>query len=313
MRHNNYRTYDKEQYFNSLDFTLENDLREDYHEVRYFDDFLDNLDKILAENKDTIYFYTGWNYKPVKELQSNNRYKKYGICKYENNENLNIPIYIYLYEKFNKSYASVNRKSDKIIISINTAKNNKNLLRYLLEHELTHVVCDYSEENFANLNSLKNSISYDENIFNLNMSSFEKIMRYLYWINKSEQDAKISATLKYIREKREANAEKQIDYEATVKYIKETYELNQLNLFKADYENISHLTDKEIYILGYYMQMHHYFTNILNREFVNNAIKTNLYDKNILNDVINTYSFRYKEYKAKLFNYIARQKIIFKE
>jgi len=57
------------------------------------------------------------------------------------------------------------------------------------------------------------------------------------------------------------------------------------------------------------MQMHHYFTSILNKEFVNNAIKNNSYDKNIVNNIIVAYSFRFKEYEEKIFNYVSKQKI----
>jgi len=74
-----HRMPELEAYYRSLDYSLDRDLNEKYHEVRYFDAFLDNIGDIIETHKDDVMFYTGWNYKPVKKIE-NHRFNKYGIC-----------------------------------------------------------------------------------------------------------------------------------------------------------------------------------------------------------------------------------------
>jgi len=67
MKSKNRRNPEIERYFQSTEFFLNMILNEKYHEVRNFDDFLENIENILNKNKNELYFYTGWNYKPIKE------------------------------------------------------------------------------------------------------------------------------------------------------------------------------------------------------------------------------------------------------
>jgi len=186
-----------------------------------------------------------------------------------------------------------------------------NTLKYSLQHEFTHAVCDYSEDNYANLNNLKNSISYEDNIFNIEKYQFNEIMTALYWLNKSEQDARISATMKYIREKRLAKNEiNDINSDDATKYIIETYFLNQLDKFKISLKKVTtEFTNEMIYILGYYMQMHHYIYSTCYKNTIDNAIKNNEYNNELLSNIKNYYYFQFNQYQKKLYQYILRQKI----
>jgi len=179
-----------EDYYNSLEFALHHDLDEEYHEVRYFDDFIDNINVILSEHEDEDEFYTGWNYKPIKE-EIHGRYKKYGLCRNMDNKDIDVPIYIKKDYFPNKTHTSVNRKSDRIVITLYYYNLNMDFLKYSLLHELTHVVTDYSEKDHANLDSLKNTIGYDVDVFDIYKSNtsddkYIQIMEMLYWLNKSE-------------------------------------------------------------------------------------------------------------------------------
>jgi len=254
MRNKNWRNPEMEKYFHSTDFYLDMKLNEKYHEVRYFDDFLDNIEKILEKHEDEIYFYTGWNYKPIKEYVGG-VIKKYGICEKTDNEYVDYPIYINIRYMEDDSYTSIDRNTDKIVITINTYNLKMNTLRYSLQPEFMHVVCDYSEKGYSNLNTLKNTISYDDNIFDIDEDAYKEIMTALYWINKSEQEARLSATLKYVREKRiGSNDIEDMTPDIAPDYIIQTYFLNQLDLFKISLNKINReFTDKMLYVLGYYM------------------------------------------------------------
>jgi len=183
------------------------------------------------------------------------------------------------------------------------------ILKYELAHEITHIVMDYSENDYANLDSRKYSIGYGENVFELNEFDFEKVIKMLYMLNKSEQDARISATLKYIRERRVANNIDKMDYPTTVYYMDETKFLNQLDEFANQCDVVNQSPDSIVYILGYYMQFHHYLYGKLYKETVKKTIETQSFDKAICKMIKERYYHLYKEYRKKLFKYIINQEI----
>lgn len=295
------------------------DLFESGHELKIFDDFLNDVfthDLKHIYESSSGFFNTGWSFYSTKCIDQNNHIKYTPFCK--KNSNIGYPIYIeFVYDEISEMYASIkNRQIDpldltyeNIIIVINMFYiDDIRLLKSSIKHELTHVVPSYIKQNFNNLNSKKNTIGYSvdhynifKRTFDISKPEYDMLCEMLYLLNDSEQDAFINGTLQYIS----YNDNKSID-----EYINDSYVTNKIDRFEYCLDYLNTASDYFILILGYYMQFHHYISGNLKLQYVINydshSIKETRIDKKNAKEIKNYFSYYFEKYKKKLTNAISR-------
>lgn len=175
---------------------LNNKLNEEYHITTVFDDVITDIGEIYNKGIDNEIIYTNWNFNSETQLCNN-------LC----TEDIDIPIYVEIFNQNSKEFSAVYDKEDypgKIIIQLNRfkIKGNKTRLYACCRHEFLHIREMYAT-NHNVLKSYKNRIP-DNNLVKqfsdsvLNDFFFDIIKNICYLYNNSEKRARLNAVDKFI-------------------------------------------------------------------------------------------------------------------
>lgn len=236
-----------------------------------------------------------------------------------------------------------NISDTKIYISLNK-QYSKQILRSFMQHELIHAIKMFADDNKNCIISKKDTVGYDieKYIKEFNIpKNYQDIVNLLYIMSKTEMEASINATCRFINDlsvndihdyiikRYEYMCNKQLDYSVKnilskqqqlfnlLTYTKDTHYLNRFLILKellADYL----LYNKDIILfIGYYLHKHKLYNG--NNEYLNfnfiyvlmhqllNDTQIEIYnkDKNLIkecNNIINTIDKIYIAYKKRLYN-----------
>ena len=272
------------------------------------DNIIDDLLKKFEDNN--ILFYSGYCFYSEKN-NDKNHIKIIPKC-IKSDKIIHHPIYFYLFKDANSDKAYIESRykltngkyteNDKVIIYINLYNFDTEAYKYILEHDVIHIIQSYSHENFNNALNKKNTINYgEENIFNLDKNKFEMICKYLSFLNKSEQDANISSTGLFIEN---------LNIERIAKNIPEIIilsdEYSKHSLFKEAVNNLENLSYEDTLYIGYYMWFHHYIKDNFSKQFIINSLKIKDEDKKkkIINKIRDSYFYNFKQYEKRLYSFI---------
>lgn len=337
---------DYESVFHSPNFELYK-LNEKYHEVCISQQILNNIIKIIKDNKNNLGkdIYTNYCFKIYKV----NNHKTYKIYK-SININKDHPIYVNLYSNKSNVYGKtenriisndINLDNDHIRIYINVYYINMEKFIYsVLKHELTHVVEMYSAKKFNNINNLKNTIGIDKDndiMLDINPLAKNMLNRMVYLFSNTEHNAHINGLAEFINKLSPTEIKKYtkyIQHENDDENIKVINNINNpIYNFMRNYDDLDILTNYQefedymfdlksylenndllpIFYLGYLLQKHHLIYNKtqINWDFIKNYMdkKYKNYSKyhNIAVQIVSFYDYKIKQYREDIYKIIYKK------
>lgn len=304
-------------------------LNEEYHEISETDDIISYIISLADNSPLNTPIYSSYVFSFNKQDKPKYKFIKQSIDiqKYH-------PIYvIFQYIEDDSIYGEIEMRqvdnnntdynTDPIYIYINTY--NKDFLQYTLKHELTHVVNMFSAYRHNNIMSLKNTVGYDDNDLQLNPSIYNKVMRMLYIVVKTEQDAHLNALAEYMNNLSDNEKHDILNFEETTLFKKifnfitnnkTISQLTQIPEFRGYIFDMEHLLEigdySLIFYIGYYLQKHHiiWLDEHIDRQFILNYKKekfNNMFNRdydNIAIKIYQIYSSNIYKYQKKIFDMI---------
>lgn len=251
-------TFFEDTYYHELSFIFE-----DQHIVLTYKNVLKEIEKIYDQQKysnqdQTI--YTGYN------LNIDNQ-----IVSQQNNQNIDIPIYVKLIFTDDRIvYAALEERDehpDKIIVQLNVnyIMEHEELLYSSVHHEFLHVREMYCEENLNVLQLPKNKIPDKEKEINLfkylNTYDFKLIMNICYMFNKSEERARVNGVYSYVIHNKDKYDKD--NYDSYVKqFIKLSDDVSCISIMKKYMDDVELRETNLLFVeaLSYYMYKYHIST-----------------------------------------------------